>query len=243
MESARGAPARRRRQHLHRLHQLLGPQILGHAHPPVIDAVKRAAEKGTSFGTPTELETQIAELICEMVPYIDQIRMVNSGTEACMSAIRLARGFTGREKIVKFAGCYHGHSDAFLIQAGSGASRLAHPVRPESPKAQRKTPCSPLTTTSAPSRRCSMNTTVKWQPSSLNPLQATWDASRHNRIFGRVESRLRRARHAAHLRRSHDRIPAGGRWRGRGLWRHARHGVLRQGHRRRTPCGGVCSPP
>ena len=107
-----------------------GPQILGHAHPPVIDAVKRAAEKGTSFGTPTELETQIAELICEMVPYIDQIRMVNSGTEACMSAIRLARGFTGREKIVKFAGCYHGHSDAFLIQAGSGAVTFGAPSSP-----------------------------------------------------------------------------------------------------------------
>lgn len=107
-----------------------GPQILGHAHPPVIDAVKRAAEKGTSFGTPTELETQIAELICDMVPYIDQIRMVNSGTEACMSAIRLARGFTGREKIVKFAGCYHGHSDAFLIQAGSGAVTFGAPSSP-----------------------------------------------------------------------------------------------------------------
>ena len=107
-----------------------GPQILGHAHPPVIDAVKRAAEKGTSFGTPTELETQIAELICEMVPYVDQIRMVNSGTEACMSAIRLARGFTGREKIVKFAGCYHGHSDAFLIQAGSGAVTFGAPSSP-----------------------------------------------------------------------------------------------------------------
>ena len=96
----------------------------------MIDAVKRAAEKGTSFGTPTELETQIAELICEMVPYIDQIRMVNSGTEACMSAIRLARGFTGREKIVKFAGCYHGHSDAFLIQAGSGAVTFGAPSSP-----------------------------------------------------------------------------------------------------------------
>ena len=99
--------------------------------PPARD---RRRETGggerTSFGTPTELETQIAELIGEMVPYIDQIRMVNSGTEACMSAIRLARGFTGREKIVKFAGCYHGHSDAFLIQAGSGAVTFGAPSSP-----------------------------------------------------------------------------------------------------------------
>ena len=107
-----------------------GPQILGHAHPPVIEAIKRAAEKGTSFGTPTELETEIARLICDMVPHIDQIRMVNSGTEACMSAIRLARGYTEREKIVKFSGCYHGHSDAFLIEAGSGAVTFGSPSSP-----------------------------------------------------------------------------------------------------------------
>ena len=81
-----------------------GPQILGHAHPPVIEAIQKAAEKGTSFGTPTELETQIAELVCTMVPYVEQVRMVSSGTEACMSAVRLARGYTGKEKIIKFAG-------------------------------------------------------------------------------------------------------------------------------------------
>ena len=94
-----------------------GPMILGHAFEPVIDAVKSRAERGTSYGIPTELETQIAELAVKMVPNIDKIRMVNSGTEACMSAIRLARGYTKREKIIKFSGCYHGHSDAFLIQA------------------------------------------------------------------------------------------------------------------------------
>lgn len=107
-----------------------GPQILGHAHAPVIEAIKKTAEKGTSFGTPTELETQIAELVCSMVPYVDQVRMVNSGTEACMSAIRLARGYTGKEKIIKFAGCYHGHSDSFLIQAGSGAVTFGTPSSP-----------------------------------------------------------------------------------------------------------------
>tara|TARA_B100001057_G_scaffold500391_1_gene615186 strand:- start:234 stop:1511 length:1278 start_codon:yes stop_codon:yes gene_type:complete len=107
-----------------------GPQILGHAHVPVIKAIQEAAENGTSFGTPTELETLIAELVCTMVSYVDQIRMVSSGTEACMSAIRLARGYTGKEKIIKFAGCYHGHSDSFLIEAGSGAVTFGTPSSP-----------------------------------------------------------------------------------------------------------------
>ncbi|MCZ8295844.1 MAG: glutamate-1-semialdehyde 2,1-aminomutase [Flavobacterium sp.] len=107
-----------------------GPMILGHAYEPVITAIKERAEKGTSFGMPTELETQIASLAIAMVPNIDKIRFVNSGTEACMSAIRLARGFTKRDKIIKFAGCYHGHSDSFLIQAGSGASTFGTPNSP-----------------------------------------------------------------------------------------------------------------
>ncbi|WP_203257787.1 glutamate-1-semialdehyde 2,1-aminomutase [Hyunsoonleella ulvae] len=107
-----------------------GPMILGHAFKPVVDAVIEKAKKGTSFGMPTEIETKIAELAVSMVPNIDKIRFVNSGTEACMSAIRLARGFTGKDKIIKFAGCYHGHSDAFLIQAGSGASTFGTPNSP-----------------------------------------------------------------------------------------------------------------
>lgn len=107
-----------------------GPMILGHAYAPVVDAVIERAKKGTSFGTPTALETEIAQLAVSMVPNIDKIRFVNSGTEACMSAIRLARGFTGREKIIKFAGCYHGHSDSFLIQAGSGAVTFGTPNSP-----------------------------------------------------------------------------------------------------------------
>lgn len=107
-----------------------GPMILGHAHKPVVDAVIEKAKKGTSFGTPTEIETKIAELAVSMVPNIDKIRFVNSGTEACMSAVRLARGFTGKDKIIKFAGCYHGHSDSFLIQAGSGASTFGTPNSP-----------------------------------------------------------------------------------------------------------------
>jgi glutamate-1-semialdehyde 2,1-aminomutase len=107
-----------------------GPMILGHAYKPVVDAVVEKAKKGTSFGMPTEIETQIAELAVSMVPNIDKIRFVNSGTEACMSAVRLARGFTGKDKIIKFAGCYHGHSDSFLIQAGSGASTFGIPNSP-----------------------------------------------------------------------------------------------------------------
>ena len=107
-----------------------GPMILGHAFEPVVNAVIERAKLGTSFGMPTALETEIAELAVSMVPNIDKIRFVNSGTEACMSAIRLARGFTNRDKIIKFAGCYHGHSDSFLIQAGSGLMTFGTPNSP-----------------------------------------------------------------------------------------------------------------
>ncbi|QQV01505.1 MULTISPECIES: glutamate-1-semialdehyde 2,1-aminomutase [Chryseobacterium] len=107
-----------------------GPAILGHTHPEVLEELKIQAEKGFSFGAPTELETEIAKFITGNVPNIDQIRMVSSGTEACMSAIRLARGFTGRDKIIKFEGCYHGHSDSFLIKAGSGAATFGNPNSP-----------------------------------------------------------------------------------------------------------------
>jgi glutamate-1-semialdehyde 2,1-aminomutase len=107
-----------------------GPMILGHAHEPVVHAIIEKAKKGTSFGTPTELETKIAQLAISMVPNIDKIRFVNSGTEACMSAIRLARGYTKRDKIIKFSGCYHGHSDSFLIAAGSGLSTFGVPNSP-----------------------------------------------------------------------------------------------------------------
>ena len=112
-----------------------GPMILGHAHPAVIDAVKKQAESGLSFGAPTEIETRLAELICGQLPWIDMLRMVNSGTEATMSAIRLARGFTGRDKLVKFEGCYHGHADSLLVKAGSGALTFGVPTSPGVPAA------------------------------------------------------------------------------------------------------------
>ena len=107
-----------------------GPMILGHCHPDVTEAIREQALSGITFGAPTELEIQMAELICSMTPGVDKVRMVNSGTEACMSAIRLARGYTGKDKIIKFAGNYHGHADSFLIKAGSGAVTLGHPSSP-----------------------------------------------------------------------------------------------------------------
>ena len=107
-----------------------GPMIIGHAHPEIIKAVNEQSKNGTSYGIPTELETKMAQLVVSLAPNVDKIRFVNSGTEACMSAIRLARGYTKRDKIIKFAGCYHGHSDSFLIQAGSGASTFGIPNSP-----------------------------------------------------------------------------------------------------------------
>src|SRR5262245_4295286 len=104
-----------------------GPAILGHAHPGIIAAVKAAADQGTSFGIPNPLEVTMARLIKSAVPSVEKVRMCNSGTEACMSAIRLARGFTRRDKIIKFDGCYHGHADSLLVKAGSGALTFGHP--------------------------------------------------------------------------------------------------------------------
>ena len=111
-----------------------GPMILGHAHPKVVEAIQTTAIKGSSFGAPTEMESQMAELIISMVPSIEMVRMVNSGTEATMSALRLARGYTGRDLIIKFAGCYHGHVDSLLVQAGSAATTLGVPSSPGVPK-------------------------------------------------------------------------------------------------------------
>ncbi|MGZ6274703.1 MAG: glutamate-1-semialdehyde 2,1-aminomutase [Syntrophales bacterium] len=111
-----------------------GPMILGHSHPEVVRAIKKAAEKGTSYGAPTELETEMAKLIVDAFPSIDMVRMVSSGTEAAMTAVRLARGYTGREKIIKFEGCYHGHADSLLVKAGSGVATLGIPGSPGVPR-------------------------------------------------------------------------------------------------------------
>ncbi len=112
-----------------------GPMLLGHAYAPVVNAVTEQIKKGLSFGAPTEIETRLADKLCDIVPGMDMVRMVNSGTEATMSAIRLARGATGRDKIIKFEGCYHGHSDSLLIKAGSGALTFGVPSSPGVPAA------------------------------------------------------------------------------------------------------------
>ena len=112
-----------------------GPMIVGHAHPDVLKSVQETMQNGLSFGAPTELETQMADKVCELVPSMDLVRMVSSGTEATMSALRLARGYTGRDKIVKFEGCYHGHSDSLLVKAGSGALTMGVPTSPGVPAA------------------------------------------------------------------------------------------------------------
>ena len=111
-----------------------GPMILGHAHPEIVNALEKRIKLGTSYGAPTELEVEMADIIVEMVPSIEMVRMVNSGTEATMSAIRLARGYTGREKIIKFDGCYHGHADSLLVSAGSGLATLGIPGSPGVPQ-------------------------------------------------------------------------------------------------------------
>ncbi|MFD0966328.1 glutamate-1-semialdehyde 2,1-aminomutase [Seminibacterium arietis] len=111
-----------------------GPMVLGHNHLAILSAVQKTAEKGLSFGAPTPLEIELAELVCKLIPSIEMVRMVNSGTEATMSAIRLARGYTGRDKILKFEGCYHGHSDSLLVKAGSGALTLGQPSSPGVPE-------------------------------------------------------------------------------------------------------------
>ncbi len=110
-----------------------GPMIVGHSHPRVVEALKKALDKGTSFGAPTELETELAQRVIEAVPSVEMVRMVNSGTEATMSAIRVARGYTGRDKILKFEGCYHGHADGLLVKAGSGAATFGVPTSPGVP--------------------------------------------------------------------------------------------------------------
>ena len=113
--------------------QSWGPMVLGHAHPEVVTALQKAVTRGTSYGAPTALENQLAELVIDTVPSIEMIRFVNSGTEACMSALRLARAYTGRDKIIKFSGCYHGHADMLLVQAGSGVATLGLPDSPGVP--------------------------------------------------------------------------------------------------------------
>ena len=147
-----------------------GPMILGHAHPEVISAICSAAQKGTSFGAPTELETQMAKLICEAIPSIERVRMTSSGTEATMTAIRLARGFTGRNMIAKFDGCYHGHADSLLIKSGSGVATLGIPGSPGIPDEIAR-----LTLSLPYNDLETLQTAVERYGSQLAAISNTWD--------------------------------------------------------------------
>ena len=140
-----------------------GPMILGHNFPAIRESVLKACEKGLSFGCATEIEVKMAEFICDRIPHVDMIRMVNSGTEAVMSAIRVARGYTGKNKIIKFAGCYHGHSDAMLVSAGSGVMTSGVPDSAGVPKAVQRILCWQLTTILAVWRLFFSRQMARWQ--------------------------------------------------------------------------------
>jgi glutamate-1-semialdehyde 2,1-aminomutase len=141
-----------------------GPLVLGHAHPQVVDALERAVRRGTSYGAPTPLEVELAQVIVDLMPSIEMLRLVNSGTEATMSAIRLARAFTGRDKVIKFVGGYHGHADAFLVKAGSGVSTFGLPDSPGVPAAATAIHLRAHSTIWAPSRSCSIRFRGRSQP-------------------------------------------------------------------------------
>ncbi len=159
-----------------------GPHILGHRHPAVIAAIESALQKGTSFGAPTVLESELAELVVAAVPSIEKVRMVNSGTEATMSAIRLARGFTGRNVIIKFAGCYHGHVDSLLVAAGSAALTLGTPTAPVSRQAVSPILWCCTTTMCLLWSRRSRSVARRSQRSSWSRSSATWGWSCRARL-------------------------------------------------------------
>ena len=183
--------------------------ILGHAFPPVIEAVAAAAALGTSFGACTEAETEMAEAVRDCIPSVEKVRLVCSGTEATMSAARLARGYTGREKIVKFRGCYHGHGDSFLIQAGSGAMTFGNPSAPASPRVAPRIPCWPITTTSESVRALFKACGDEIAAIIVEPVAANMGVLvPEARIPARPARPVRRAQDPAHLRRGHHGIPA-----------------------------------
>jgi glutamate-1-semialdehyde 2,1-aminomutase len=147
-----------------------GPMVLGHAQPSILRAITEAAAMGTSYGAPTEREVLFAEALCEAVPSMGKVRLCSSGTEACMSALRLARGYTGRDKVLKFEGCYHGHADFLLVKAGSGAATFGVPDSAGVPEATARN-------------------TLRRPPSSSNPWSETWAACRRRRASSRGSAR------------------------------------------------------
>ena len=217
-----------------------GPAILGHAHPKIIKAVRAAAQNGTSFGIPNPFEVTLAKMICSWVPSVQKVRMCNSGTEATMSAIRLARGFTKRDKIIKFDGCYHGHADSLLVKAGSGALTFGNPDSAGVPAAfTQHTIVLPFNDAEA------VTGGLRGKPGAGGGDHCGAGAGQCRSVFaeaGYLEF-LREITAAngalLHLRRGDDRVPSGQR-RGAGALRHhARPELLRQGHRRRSAGGGV----
>ena len=217
-----------------------GPAILGHAHPKIISAIKAAADHGTSFGIPNPLEVTMAKLICELVPSVQKVRMTNSGTEACMCAIRLARGFTKRDKIIKFDGCYHGHVDSLLVKAGSGALTFGHPDSAGVPAAfTQHTIVLPFNDVEAVKAAFAAN---KNQIAGIIVEPVPGNAGLYLPKPGYLEF-LREITQgewrAADFRRGDDGFPARARRRAGAIRHHAGLDLLRQNHRRRFAGGRV----
>ena len=196
-----------------------GPMILGHVHPAVARALKNAVSKGTSFGAPTALEVELAELVLKIYPSMDKVRMVNSGTEATMCAIRAARGFTGRDKIIKFEGCYHGHADGLLVKAGSGAATFGLPDSPGVPKSYARN------TLTLPYNDICCLKKYDREGMAFNRLRNCRTCCGQYRLraaetgFPRNTPEIdQKTRHCSHIRRGHDRFQ-GLLWRSTGVLR------------------------
>lgn len=221
-----------------------GPMVLGHNHPAIRNAVIEAASRGLSFGAPTEMEVKMAELVTELVPTMDMVRMVNSGTEATMSAIRLARGFTGRDKIIKFEGCYHGHADCLLVKAGSGALTLGQPNSPGVPADFAK-----HTLTCTYNDLASVRAAFEQYPQDIaciivEPVAGNMNCIPPQPEFPAGPARVvRRIWRPADHRRSDDRLPRGAGGRPGLLRRGAGSDLSRENHRRRDAGGRLRRPP
>ena len=222
-----------------------GPMILGWGHPEVVGRLKEQVDRGTSYGAPTELEVELARLVCDAVPSVELVRMVNSGTEATMSAVRVARGFTGREKIVKFIGCYHGHSDGFLVAAGSGVLTLA---LPDSPGVTKGTTADTLLVeyndVAGADRAVRGARRGDRRASSSSRSPATWASCRRSRVSSKACASCARANGAVLI---FDEVITGFRVglgrRAGALRRHARPHHARQDHRRRPARRRLRRPP
>ena len=221
-----------------------GPMILGWGHPEVVGRLHAQIDRGTSYGAPTDLEVELARLICDAVPSVEMVRMVNSGTEATMSAVRVARGFTGREKIVKFIGCYHGHSDAFLAAAGSGVLTLS---LPDSPGVTKGTTADTLLVEYNDAEALAALFAERGEEIAaliVEPVAGNMGVVPPLPGLPRSLSRpLHEVRRAAHLRRGHHGLPRRLGRRAGALRRDARPHDARQDHRRRPSCGRLRRPP